>query len=373
VSSRSTSQGLVDNSSTADKAIASDQPSSLTPGASEEEEQLHSVPVTHVLVYEIAGHYNLTDLQTLAVEKLRGVISSLTEDTFVQVAEIAYNDLDGSRDALQRTLFTFLLDNHADWLSSPRFSNTLAHHADLGMLVGAAIGTMGEKILRVGEERAAELEASKLQATDLQANLKQAQSTIKDLKGKLNRSWNEVSRLQLELGPANSENVRLAKLETSEKEDTSTITTLKGQLKTCKAELQECKTKSASNQTLADTNYHAWQNCEKQLNQARADSESNRTLATTNWNALQSSEKKLKAAEAQVAAKDKELQGEKASPTRAIEVVKQVVTLVNTFDECDCGEELNFKLQRDPRVTDYPFGSVLKCLECGYRHYGDLV
>jgi hypothetical protein len=148
-------------------------------------EQSSNEALAHVLVYEIADHYGVPDLQDLAMEKLKDVISTLTTKDFIRAAEMAYDDLDDTRDDLQRALLSFLVQHHTDWLATPKFANTLVHHDGLTLLAGAVIGTMGEKLLSSTEQHAKGSEVLRLHANKLETELKIAQSVIARLESTL--------------------------------------------------------------------------------------------------------------------------------------------------------------------------------------------
>ena len=57
---------------------------------------IHNEPTAHALVYSIADHYEIHDLETLALAKFKKAKVSLDKDSFLELANFVYGNPDKS-------------------------------------------------------------------------------------------------------------------------------------------------------------------------------------------------------------------------------------------------------------------------------------
>jgi hypothetical protein len=278
----------------------------------------------HVLVYEFAGHFQMPKLKLLALENFKRVKCSLTADDFLDLAEFVYSSAQTVNHDLQDELYTFLTEEHPEWLAIPSFANTLASDPGLSLLNGATLGTLAEKLMKCANQ---ETEARSLRKRFFQLEVDLRKEKARDTETDAFKA--KVSELEAKCINASD-----------------TIQDLKAELKTVRAELKT--TKDRANK------------CHEQWN--------------ANHKAFQESEKKLQQEKEIASAKTFELESERERADRAVNVVKQIVSVANRIRECNnCGMQQMFRLLKDSRATGYPVGSIVLCTNCNERHYGQVV
>lgn len=366
----------------------------------------------HVLVYAIAEYYELPELRSLAAEKFKTTNEALGIGDFLQLAKAIYWNTKTADDDLRKELLLMLMTNHSEWLVAEQFMGALASDIELHEFTVTIMSAMSTQLIQKYAQNQATTEAQ-AKATILLSDLDQAnedlarssqcnralEGQVAQLEADVQSSKSEISRLEEELkvfsdwGHKHSEQADEHRKQMNEAREKLKGETARANkyLDFCHQKDETIKHKDAKVQaetTRANQNRELCNRKDETINQQdikiqtateRANKNFDickqlRTKIETETNRANSNYDLCNQRDETTRQNNLTIEAERLRAERAMSIIKSIVSNVNCCAECSsCGEELNFKLQKDDRTGGYPFNAMLRCLQCNWKQYGDQV
>ena len=357
--------------------------------------------IAHIYVYAIAEHYELPELQILALEKFKDSNALLSLDNFALVAKAVYAFTAGSEDKLRMSLLETLFRDHVDWMHDDGFINTLADEVELHELTVFMMSAMFSHATnlkdvqqKADEEQAAangillsnlDKATAALAASDgrwketeerfskLQVQCAQQQNDSRISAFKIDRVTSDLQKatsrkqeLEVELGKVRSEALKAAtqvsKLECDLKSTEEFLQKTSEQEQSLSKRLKESEKNVKKEADRANSNHDLWK---QQGVTLRAET----ARAKTNVDLCQVKDGIIKSEQARANKNYDLYRAEKARANQSCQTCVKTFNLVNNWDYCrnqGCQADFDVWLDDDDRgIGAY----MLRCSECRCRHY----
>jgi hypothetical protein len=343
-----------------------------------------NVPTAHILVYDIATHYKLTELRRMALKKFKKAKDTSCIEDVPAMAKTIYHATESPQDPLRKGFLTLLLTDWSVWLKTDNFVNFLSadaesHEFAMDVII-ALVQHLVEKSKQDQSSTEAQATASRLLLSDLnKANeaLAKSSSRIKALESELAAEKSENTKLEMEVGSQitaacllqsdlDQANEELAWSKNSVRKLEAENSKLEVDLKKSKDSLEKYKDKvNIAQAQLQDAN--------EKLKTETARANKSAEKCAINLNLRTQKEQTIRA-------KDTTIAAEKARTDKGQSIIRSIVTMVNNHAECrHCGESLCYTLRPVDRIdlglkrNGQPFNSMLRCFMCKTKKYGDYI
>ena len=356
--------------------------------------QSHKLPATspmaaHVLVYAIAGHYEIPELRALALREFKEAKTTLTIQNFLELVKTVYGLTQSTEDELRVELLAILRVDHAEWLEDGTFlsclTNDIELHASTVMLVSVMFQNSTEQKKKQQDQAASQAVPNGVLLPDLEqvtVALKTTDTRVKELeaqlaaaKSALVKSESQVSRLvasqkiteeraKKHLEQANESTKAL-------KEKDETLKSMAEQYLKNNDLCKQNKEALKKERERANKNYALCNEKDQTIKKETDRANKNYELCNQKDQTIKKETDRANNNGALLNQKDLAITAERIRAQQADSKYLNLVDLLVNWDECrHCGAEFYHWFETDGRIENNSGGRMLRCLECRTRHFG---